>query len=630
MNKKKEGLNSNKKNFSLAVCILFFERVEQTIECIKSFLSSNVNIYILNNGSSSLARSILEEFCKSYKQVKIFDVNKNLGVGIGRNYLINNTNEQWLFFVDNDIVIQTKNWLQKAKNNIAEHPDIEVFIPELFNLHENKYVSYRSIRIEGNNVFHDVEIENNLTNTFPGGASIINRSLFDRLGNYDEKMFIGFEDFEFCIRGLLSGKPVTAYLFHDIELLHIHRRIKNSEGKKATLTRYNANFIEKSYNRIVEKHNVTLASSWKHWISKQTEEALKSDTPSKKNIYIRKKQLKVAIGPVFDEYGGVSQHIFAIKKYSTHDVNEVPSKFIRKAIGKSSKAKKIYKMIKNKIGLNNCNILHSHANPWFVSLCNSSKKTGNKWIHTYHTLYFEEDYPGGLKPWQEETNRRLINIASKADVKISISKWLHDYLLDRYSIKSEIIPNGVDLENCNNTIPEKFIKKLGIRDFILFVGNISEIKNPQMFVRLTNQMPGLKFLMIGKNISKENLIKKYKVPIPENLMTISKISHEDSLNAISACKVLVMTSKREGLPTTLLEAMAMGKPVVAPNHSGCKEVVLSDNYGYLYESNSLDNLIDKTKKALMSKEIGKRAQERIKINYDWNILVKKIDLLYES
>ncbi len=618
------------RSLSLAVCVLFFERVEQTIECIKSFLLSNVNIYVLNNGSSPLARSILGKFCESYKQVKIFDSDTNLGVGMGRNYFMNNTKEEWLFFVDNDIVIKTRNWLQKVANHIFEHPDIEVFIPELFNMHEDRYVSYLSLRLVENKAIHDLKIENNLTNTFPGGASIVNRKVFNRLGFYDDKMFVGFEDFELCIRGILSEKPVKACLIHDVELLHIHHGFRNSEDKKATLTRYNVNFIEDSYKRITEKHNIVLASDWRTWVSNQIEKSLKVDVPFRRTRHIRKEQLKVAIGPVFDESGGVSQHIFGIKKYSTNRVKEVPSKFIRNIVNKSGRMKRIYIKLIDEIGLNYYNVLHSHVDPWFVSLCDSSKRNTNRWVHTYHTLYFEEDYPQGLKPWQKEINRSLIKVASEADIKISISRWLHDYLLERYSIRSEIIPNGIDLDKCNNANPEEFVKKFGVKDFILFVGNVSEIKNPQIFVKLAAQIPEVKFLMIGRNINKINLVKNYKVTIPKNLMLISEISHENTLDAISACKVFVMTSKREGMPTALLEAMGRGKPVVAPDHSGCKEAIHNSNYGYLYEPEAFDDLIDKTRKALISKGIGKRVQERVKINYDWKILAKKIDFIYES
>ena len=263
------------KSRNLAICILFYEKLKQTIECIRSFLPSGVNIYILNNGSSPSTRQALGQFCDNYKQIKIFDSGINLGVGVGRNYLITHTFEEWLLFVDNDITMKTSDWVQKFAKYVYQHDDTEVFIPNLFNVHENNYVSYRSMRIVGDKVIHDKKIVKDLTNTFPGGASFIKRKLFDRLGLYDDKMFIGFEDFELCIRAIRLANPVKAQLINDIELIHKHHKLDKDEDKNAVLMRYNLNFLEASFNRITEKHNVILESNWKSWVASQLKVILK-------------------------------------------------------------------------------------------------------------------------------------------------------------------------------------------------------------------------------------------------------------------------------------------------------------------------------------------------------------------
>ena len=77
------------------------------------------------------------------------------------------TTEEWLFFADSDIVIKTPDWLQKFTEYVSLNNDVEVFIPRLFNIYENSYSSYRSIKIVGTKAFHDIEIINDLTNTFP-------------------------------------------------------------------------------------------------------------------------------------------------------------------------------------------------------------------------------------------------------------------------------------------------------------------------------------------------------------------------------------------------------------------------------------------------------------------------------
>ena len=267
---------------NLAVCILFYEKLEQTIECIKSFLLSGVNIYILNNGSSPSARQALGQFCDNYKRIKIFDSNINLGVGVGRNYLISHTMEEWLLFVDNDITMKTSDWLQRFAHHVSQCSDIEVFIPILFNVQENYYSSYPPFKIVGNNVIRDKKIVNDLTNSFPGGASFVNRKLFEQLGLYDDKMFVGLEDYEFCIRGICLGKPAKACLIHDIELVHDHRHTKKTEDRKALLTRYDVNLFEESYNRIVEKYNLILEGDWVNWSADIIERILKKDNYSTK------------------------------------------------------------------------------------------------------------------------------------------------------------------------------------------------------------------------------------------------------------------------------------------------------------------------------------------------------------
>ncbi len=272
---KEQGRTKRTADIDLAVYILFHEKLDQTIESIQSFLPSGVNIYILNNGSSPSARQALGQFCNNYKQIKIFDSDVNLGVGVGRNYLVTHTTEEWLLFVDNDITVKTSDWLQNFAQYLLQYPDIEAFIPRLFNIYENRYVSYCAFRIRGE--IQGVEIINDLTNTFPGGASFINRKLFDRLGLYDDKMFVGFEDYELCIRGIRLGNPVKARLIHDIELVHDHRQAKKSEDKNAVLTRYDVRLIEASSNRITEKHNIIFGNDWKNWVTNQVEITLKKN-----------------------------------------------------------------------------------------------------------------------------------------------------------------------------------------------------------------------------------------------------------------------------------------------------------------------------------------------------------------
>jgi len=264
-----ESKRDEKNRPDLAVCILFYERVEQTIECVKSFLPSKAKIYIFNNGSTAPARKMLGEFCQKFGQVKIFDSEKNLGVSVGRNYLINHTTEEWLFFVDSDIVVKTSDWLEMFAGLAAGHKEDEVFIPKMFRADENRVSTYHSIRQEGFKILYGEKSVDKTNNCFPGGASIVNRALFGRVGLYDEKMFVGFEDFELCIRALLSGKPVKARLIDGIEIVHDHRKPKKEEDLTSIKVRYDGGHIKNSFDRITEKHKVIFENNWEKWVDEQ-------------------------------------------------------------------------------------------------------------------------------------------------------------------------------------------------------------------------------------------------------------------------------------------------------------------------------------------------------------------------
>lgn len=253
----------------IAICVLFFEKPEQTIECVRSFLSSNSNIYLLNNNSSQLSTNLLKKFIDNYPQIKLYSSNKNLGVSRGRNFLINKTKEKWLFFVDNDITIKTKNWVKLAINLIKQNPHVDAIIPKLFNKHENKFVLHLKTKIKGNSaVFEKVEI-NEQPNIFPGGASIVNRKVFSDIGLYDERMFVGLEDFELAIRALKMKRPFKSLITDEILLVHDHRSAKTTEDKNAILERYNHELIQHSFDILKQTHNLNLDNDWRPWVDQQ-------------------------------------------------------------------------------------------------------------------------------------------------------------------------------------------------------------------------------------------------------------------------------------------------------------------------------------------------------------------------
>lgn len=99
-------------------------------------------------------------------------------------------------------------------------------------------------------------------------------------------------------------------------------------------------------------------------------------------------------------------------------------------------------------------------------------------------------------------------------------------------------------------------------------------------------------------------------------------SLEDVRPAIAACTVYVLPSYREGTPRTVLEAMAMGRPIVTTDAPGCRETVIDGDNGYLVAVKSVDELAAAMERFIVSPELvirmGKRSREIAESKYDVN------------
>ena len=344
-------------------------------------------------------------------------------------------------------------------------------------------------------------------------------------------------------------------------------------------------------------------------------------------------RLKVAAGPVFDEGGGVSRHIGAIARHSSHEVVMVPSAAVKALIGQGSRGLRhaAYERVTGLRGLKGFDVLHSHAHPWFTRLCRSSRRRASGWMHTYHTLYFPEDYPSGtLEPWQADANAAALEVAGAADARVCVSRWMAEHLSSVHGIDAAYIPNGVDVAECARADGGRFTRRWRQEGFVLFVGSSAPLKNHPAFLDLAKRAPSLRFVMIGPGLDRRSLFSSEREPLPGNLDCLGRLDHMATLDAIAASRAVVCTSRREGLPTVLLEAMAIGRPVVAPDHSGCAEAIGSGRYGHMYAFGSGEDLADKTLSAVESAGTVGPARERVAEEYDWRRVAGRIDEVYAS
>lgn len=105
--------------------------------------------------------------------------------------------------------------------------------------------------------------------------------------------------------------------------------------------------------------------------------------------------------------------------------------------------------------------------------------------------------------------------------------------------------------------------------------------------------------------------------------------------AIAACSVYVLPSYREGTPRTVLEAMAMGRPVITTDAPGCRETVVDGYNGYLVPVKAVDELAHAMEKFIINPELIARmgiasrrlVEEKFDVNTVNQVMLREMGIL---
>lgn len=352
---------------------------------------------------------------------------------------------------------------------------------------------------------------------------------------------------------------------------------------------------------------------------------------------------RIIIGPLVGEYGGITQHIMNIMKYSKYKLEPIlpgllslyysKSKFKNYARAGLKKLKlnnfDLYGLFLSKIYFPHFDIVHLHGHPYWPEIYLKSGNRKVKYIHTVHQIYQEEDCYNSTE-WKakEYLNQLMFESCRKSNVVISVAKWQQKKLLE-VGINSIYVPNGVEIKVCETADPLRFRKKYNINeDFYIFPGDIRQYKRPGLFIELARMLPQRIFVMIGNGVTIENLTKHLNQTIPENVICLGPLSHQETIDAFAASRVFVLPSKNETFGISLLEAMGCKRVVIAANNAGPKEIITSGVDGFLFDPDNIKGLYSKALIAWDHPEIGIMAYYKVKEKYEWSVVIKNIDQLY--
>jgi glycosyltransferase involved in cell wall biosynthesis len=245
----------------------------------------------------------------------------------------------------------------------------------------------------------------------------------------------------------------------------------------------------------------------------------------------------------------------------------------------------------------NVDIIHARSRAPAWSAWIAAQRTGCHFVTTFHGTY---GLSGMFKRWYN-------SVMTRGERVIAISHFIASHIQQNYVIAPErlrIIHRGVDLKIFNpfTHSPQRMIeltKEWRLPDelpLILFPGRITRWKGQHVFLKALAALPHRNFfaIILGDDKGHETYRRELEILITklglEGHVRIAKHTHYIS-EAYLLSRVVVSTSiDPEAFGRVVLEAQAMGKPVIASNHGGPQETVIQDVTGWLVAPGNIDAL----------------------------------------
>jgi glycosyltransferase involved in cell wall biosynthesis len=152
--------------------------------------------------------------------------------------------------------------------------------------------------------------------------------------------------------------------------------------------------------------------------------------------------------------------------------------------------------------------------------------------------------------------------------------------------------------------------------------------------------PNAHFLIIGDH-AESSLNQRHFVEITELLRSLGIAEkftfaghRDDVVRLLSALDISVLSTHTEGLPLVLLEAMALGKPVLATAVGGVPEVIVNGKTGLLHDHEDAASLAQHMMSLLSNEELahqlGEAGREHVRSNFSSQSFKSNVTNLYRE
>lgn len=224
----------------ISIIIVHYKNDKDLIECLDSLYHQKINqsyeVIIVDNSENNSLQNILTN--KKYRNLKYILSPKNLGYGAGMNLGVSYAKGEFVFILNPDVIFET-NIISNLIKSFNKEKNIGIIAPLLYTTQgkimdqgARELTPFRALikysfidKILPNNPIskhfwekHWKKNKLNEVDNVPGTAFMIRKDLFEKIGGFDEKFFLYFEEFDLCKRVREAGYRI--FIDSDLKLIH--------------------------------------------------------------------------------------------------------------------------------------------------------------------------------------------------------------------------------------------------------------------------------------------------------------------------------------------------------------------------------------------------------------------------
>ena len=278
-------------------------------------------------------------------------------------------------------------------------------------------------------------------------------------------------------------------------------------------------------------------------------------------------------------------------------------------------------------------ICHAHMSRKPFAFCGllCARILGIPSVFTPHCFYPSASALNSAQKWiyDHTFTRATVTLADRI-VNLTPCDQAHAVRFGMPLSKSRVIPNSIRISQLESSTSLSFkAKHMILNDYLLYVGRFSREKCVDFLVRNHISFPHLSLVLIGQDDGELSKILHLasRLGLSDRVHIIQRASSEDVRAAYREALALVLASRYEGLPTVILEAMALGTPSIAPRVGGIPYI---EPHGELYTWGDDGGYVDCVRTVSGRDRRNGVSRSEIFERYDWEVNGLKILALYRD